>query len=122
MPLIEIETELVIAVTHRRVGEINRPVLRDIEIVHKAQRPVLEAIGNDNDLREVMLGADGAYAGMAKGAWERIKAEEKAAKAAELAPYVEAAMQRKRWARPLAESEIPVVVSYGRTDTRGGIG
>ncbi|MFL5297262.1 MAG: LLM class flavin-dependent oxidoreductase [Phenylobacterium sp.] len=36
-------------------------------------------------------------------------AEREAKKAAELAPYVEAAMQRKRWMKPLADHEIPVV-------------
>ena len=30
-------------------------------------------------------------------------------KAAELAPYVEAALKRKRWMRPLADDEIPVI-------------
>jgi len=31
---------------------------------------------------------------------------------------VEAALKHKAWMKPLAESEIPVVISYGRTDTR----
>lgn len=36
-------------------------------------------------------------------------AEREARKAAELAPYIEAAMQRKRWMKPLEDHEIPVV-------------
>jgi alkanesulfonate monooxygenase SsuD/methylene tetrahydromethanopterin reductase-like flavin-dependent oxidoreductase (luciferase family) len=36
-------------------------------------------------------------------------AEREAAKARELAPFIEAAMGRKRWMKPLAEEEIPVV-------------
>jgi len=39
-------------------------------------------------------------------------------KAEELAPYVAAALARKRWPKPLAEDEIPVVKSYGRTDAQ----
>ncbi len=33
----------------------------------------------------------------------------------ELAPYLEKAMERKTWMRPLDDAEIPVVESYGRT-------
>jgi alkanesulfonate monooxygenase SsuD/methylene tetrahydromethanopterin reductase-like flavin-dependent oxidoreductase (luciferase family) len=36
-------------------------------------------------------------------------AEREAKKAAELAPYIEAAMARKRWMQPLADADIPVV-------------
>jgi hypothetical protein len=36
-------------------------------------------------------------------------AEREARKAAELAPYLEAAMARKRWLAPLADHEIPIV-------------
>jgi hypothetical protein len=36
-------------------------------------------------------------------------AEREAKKAAELAPYIEAAMARKTWMKPLADHEIPVV-------------
>jgi hypothetical protein len=32
-----------------------------------------------------------------------------AKKAAELTPYVEAALKRKKWMRPLADHEIPVI-------------
>jgi len=32
-----------------------------------------------------------------------------AKKAAELAPYVDAALKRKKWMRPLADHEIPVI-------------
>ena len=35
--------------------------------------------------------------------------EREAKKAKELAPYVEAAMARKRWMKPLTDAEIPVV-------------
>ena len=43
-------------------------------------------------------------------------AEREARKAAELAPYIEAAMARKRWMKPLADDEIPVVpASRART-------
>ena len=37
------------------------------------------------------------------------RAERDAAKAAELAPYIEAALARKQWMQPLADDEIPVV-------------
>ncbi|HEX4712648.1 hypothetical protein [Phenylobacterium sp.] len=36
-------------------------------------------------------------------------AEREARKAAELAPYIAAAMGRKRWMKPLADEDIPVV-------------
>jgi alkanesulfonate monooxygenase SsuD/methylene tetrahydromethanopterin reductase-like flavin-dependent oxidoreductase (luciferase family) len=38
-------------------------------------------------------------------------AEREAKKAAELAPYLEAAMKRKRWMKPLEDHEIPIVPS-----------
>ncbi len=47
------------------------------------------------------------------------RSEREAKKAVELAPYVEAALKRKRWMQPLAEDEIPVVKSYGRPDAQG---
>jgi alkanesulfonate monooxygenase SsuD/methylene tetrahydromethanopterin reductase-like flavin-dependent oxidoreductase (luciferase family) len=47
------------------------------------------------------------------------RSEREAKKAVELAPYVEAALKRKRWMQPLAEAEIPVVKSYGRPDAQG---
>ena len=37
------------------------------------------------------------------------RAEREAAKAADLAPYVEAALERKQWMAPLAPAEVPVV-------------
>ena len=37
------------------------------------------------------------------------RAEREAAKAAELAPFIEAALARKKWMRPLADADIPVV-------------
>jgi alkanesulfonate monooxygenase SsuD/methylene tetrahydromethanopterin reductase-like flavin-dependent oxidoreductase (luciferase family) len=46
------------------------------------------------------------------------RAERERKKAEELAPYVEAALSRKRWMPPLAEGEIPVVKSYGRPDAQ----
>ncbi len=36
-------------------------------------------------------------------------AEREAKKTAELAPWIEAAMARKQWMKPLADDEIPVV-------------
>jgi hypothetical protein len=59
----------------------------------------------------------------AKDVMPEFKAEvaaREARKALELAPYVEAAMKRKRWMAPLAEGEIPVVRAYGRPDTPSG--
>jgi alkanesulfonate monooxygenase SsuD/methylene tetrahydromethanopterin reductase-like flavin-dependent oxidoreductase (luciferase family) len=47
------------------------------------------------------------------------RAERERKKAEELAPYIEAALKRKQWMQPLAESEIPVVKSYGRADAQG---
>jgi hypothetical protein len=41
-------------------------------------------------------------------------AERERKKAEELAPYVEAALKRKQWMKPLADSEIPVVVALPR--------
>ena len=38
-----------------------------------------------------------------------------ARKQAELAPYIEAAMQRKQWMRPLASEAVPPVPAYGRS-------
>jgi alkanesulfonate monooxygenase SsuD/methylene tetrahydromethanopterin reductase-like flavin-dependent oxidoreductase (luciferase family) len=43
------------------------------------------------------------------GEFKAEAAEREAKKAAELAPYVEAAMARKPWMQPLADDEIPVV-------------
>ncbi len=42
------------------------------------------------------------------------ESEREAKKAAELAPYIEAAMARKRRMPPIAEGEIPVISPYGR--------
>ena len=45
-------------------------------------------------------------------------AEREARKAAELAPYIEAALKRKQWMKPLADDEIPVVkASVARAQT-----
>jgi alkanesulfonate monooxygenase SsuD/methylene tetrahydromethanopterin reductase-like flavin-dependent oxidoreductase (luciferase family) len=46
------------------------------------------------------------------------RAERERKKAGELAPYIEAALKRKRWMKPLGEHEIPVVKSYGRPDAQ----
>ena len=46
------------------------------------------------------------------------EAERERRKAEELAPYVEAALARKPWMAPLAESEIPAVKAYGRPDAQ----
>jgi alkanesulfonate monooxygenase SsuD/methylene tetrahydromethanopterin reductase-like flavin-dependent oxidoreductase (luciferase family) len=46
--------------------------------------------------------------------------EREAAKQAELAPYIEAALARKRWMQPLADDEIPVVrASVKKAKTSG---
>jgi alkanesulfonate monooxygenase SsuD/methylene tetrahydromethanopterin reductase-like flavin-dependent oxidoreductase (luciferase family) len=46
------------------------------------------------------------------------RAARERAKAEELAPFIAAALKRKQWMQPLAESEIPVVKSYGRADAQ----
>ena len=48
--------------------------------------------------------------------FKAVVAEREAKKAKELAPYLEAAMARKKWMAPLADDEIPVVkASVART-------
>ena len=42
------------------------------------------------------------------------EAEREAAKDKELAPYIEAALARKQWMRPIDEDEIPTIVALGR--------
>ncbi|MEO8112813.1 MAG: LLM class flavin-dependent oxidoreductase [Phenylobacterium sp.] len=49
------------------------------------------------------------FAGEVMGSFKAEVAEREAAKAAELAPFLEAAMGRKRWMAPLADADIPVV-------------
>jgi alkanesulfonate monooxygenase SsuD/methylene tetrahydromethanopterin reductase-like flavin-dependent oxidoreductase (luciferase family) len=50
------------------------------------------------------------------------EAERQHAKAAELAPYVEAALARKTWMQPLADHEIPVVkASVAKAQTSGSL-
>ena len=50
------------------------------------------------------------------------EAERQARKAAELAPYVQAALARKDWMRPLADDEIPVVrASVAKAQTSGSL-
>ncbi len=43
------------------------------------------------------------------------EAEREARKQAELAPYIEAALKRKKWMQPLAAGEIPTIPAYGRS-------
>ena len=47
-------------------------------------------------------------------AFKAREAEREAAKQAELAPYIEAALARKQWMAPLADDEIPTIVALGR--------
>jgi alkanesulfonate monooxygenase SsuD/methylene tetrahydromethanopterin reductase-like flavin-dependent oxidoreductase (luciferase family) len=49
------------------------------------------------------------FAGEVMGEFKAEVAEREARKAAHLAPYIEAAMGRKRWMAPLADADIPVV-------------
>ena len=42
-----------------------------------------------------------------------------ARKQAELAPYIEAALKRKKWMRPLAPDKIPPIPAYGRSVVAG---
>ncbi len=49
------------------------------------------------------------FAAEVMGEFQAGEAEREAAKRAELASYVEAALDRKEWMRPLADAEIPVV-------------
>jgi hypothetical protein len=47
------------------------------------------------------------------------QAERDARKQAELAPYIEAALKRKKWMRPLAPNAIPPIAAYGRSVVAG---
>jgi alkanesulfonate monooxygenase SsuD/methylene tetrahydromethanopterin reductase-like flavin-dependent oxidoreductase (luciferase family) len=49
------------------------------------------------------------FASEVMGAFKADAAEREAKKARELAPYIEAALARKTWMKPLADDEIPVV-------------
>jgi hypothetical protein len=49
------------------------------------------------------------FAAEVMGEFKAEAAEREAQKARELAPFLEAAMARKRWMAPLADHEIPVV-------------
>ncbi|GGC60193.1 LLM class flavin-dependent oxidoreductase [Chelatococcus reniformis] len=58
------------------------------------------------------------FAAEVMGDFKAEVAAREARKAEELAPYLEAAMKRKRWMRPLADHEIPVVrASVARAQT-----
>ena len=46
------------------------------------------------------------------------EAERERRKAEELAPYIEAALARKKKMAPIAEGEIPTVKAYGRPDAQ----
>jgi alkanesulfonate monooxygenase SsuD/methylene tetrahydromethanopterin reductase-like flavin-dependent oxidoreductase (luciferase family) len=48
------------------------------------------------------------------------QAERDARKQAELAPYIEAALKRKKWMAPLSEAQIPTIAAYGRSVVAGG--
>ena len=48
------------------------------------------------------------------------EAEREAKKAAELAPYIEAAMARKQRMAPIAEADLPVISPYGRNIIQEG--
>jgi alkanesulfonate monooxygenase SsuD/methylene tetrahydromethanopterin reductase-like flavin-dependent oxidoreductase (luciferase family) len=50
------------------------------------------------------------------------EAERERRKMEELAPYLDAAMKRKTWMRPLADDEIPEHRAYGRTISAAGTG
>jgi alkanesulfonate monooxygenase SsuD/methylene tetrahydromethanopterin reductase-like flavin-dependent oxidoreductase (luciferase family) len=54
------------------------------------------------------------FAGEVMGEFKEREAERVKKKAEDLAPFVEAAMQRKKWMKPLADSEIPPVLALGR--------
>jgi hypothetical protein len=43
------------------------------------------------------------------------QAERDARKQAELAPYIEAALKRKKWMQPLPRDAIPSIPAYGRS-------
>jgi alkanesulfonate monooxygenase SsuD/methylene tetrahydromethanopterin reductase-like flavin-dependent oxidoreductase (luciferase family) len=47
------------------------------------------------------------------------QAERDARKQAELAPYIEAALKRKKWLQPLASTAIPPIPAYGRSVVAG---
>jgi alkanesulfonate monooxygenase SsuD/methylene tetrahydromethanopterin reductase-like flavin-dependent oxidoreductase (luciferase family) len=54
------------------------------------------------------------FAGEVMGEFKAEEAERLRRKEAELAPYIAAAMERKTWMKPLADSEIEPVVALGR--------
>jgi hypothetical protein len=54
------------------------------------------------------------FAGEVMGEFKEREAARVKRKAEELAPYVEAAMKRKAWMKPLADNEIPPVIALGR--------
>ena len=47
------------------------------------------------------------------------QAERDTRKQAELAPYIEAAMKRKKWMAPLPQDQIPLIAAYGRSVVAG---
>jgi hypothetical protein len=52
--------------------------------------------------------------------FKAVAAEREARKAAELAPFIEAALKRKQWMKPLADDEIPIVrASVARAEVGG---
>ena len=58
------------------------------------------------------------FAGEVMGEFKEREAERVRRKNEELAPFVEAALKRKEWIKPLAEDEIPPVLALGRQIAR----
>ncbi|MDE2488112.1 MAG: LLM class flavin-dependent oxidoreductase [Alphaproteobacteria bacterium] len=110
--------------------------MSDEEIIaaRKASQRNANGIGTPDDIREHIRGFQAAgvdqviflqqagrnrhehiceslelFAAEVMGEFKAQAAEREAKKAAELAPFIEAAMARKRWRAPLAEHDIPVV-------------
>lgn len=110
--------------------------MSDEEIIaaRKASQRNANGIGTPDDIREHIRGFQAAgvdqviflqqagrnrhehiceslelFAAEVMGEFKAEAAEREAKKAAELAPFIEAAMARKRWRAPLAEHDIPVV-------------
>ena len=106
----------------------------EIMAVRKAAKYNASGIGTPDDIRQHIQGFQAAgvdqviflqqagrnqnehirqslelFAAKVMPEFKAVVAEREAKKAAELAPYLEAAMARKRWMAPLADADIPVV-------------
>lgn len=68
-----------------------------------------------NNLHEHICDALRLFAAEVMPEFKAGEAEREAAKAAELAPYIEAAFERKKYMEPLAEEDIPVCSAYGNS-------